>query len=48
MTEIASATKDINSGTGHFVAGARRSRSAAENLDELSSKLAALAGRYRV
>ncbi|HVC24968.1 MAG TPA: methyl-accepting chemotaxis protein [Acidimicrobiales bacterium] len=48
VSQIASAMNEINAGTGHFVEGARQSQSAAENLDELSGKLAAIAGRYRV
>lgn len=48
MTQIANAMKEINSGTSQFVEGARQSQAAAESLDGLSGKLAALAGRYRV
>ncbi len=48
MTQIAGAMQEISAGTGHFVDGARQSQQAAENLDELSGKLAGLAERYRV
>jgi methyl-accepting chemotaxis protein len=48
MMQIASAMQEISAGTGHFVEGARQSQQAAENLGELSGKLAALAERYRV
>ncbi|HWE58029.1 MAG TPA: methyl-accepting chemotaxis protein [Acidimicrobiales bacterium] len=47
MTQISGAIKEINVGTGHFVDGARQSQSAAENLNDLSGRLAALAERYR-
>jgi methyl-accepting chemotaxis protein len=48
MTQIAGAMQDINDGTVHFVDGARQSQTAAEALNELSGKLAALTERYRV
>lgn len=48
MTQVASVMQEINAGTGHFLDGARQSQAAAAALNELSGKLAALAGRYRV
>ncbi len=48
MIQIAGAMQDINDGTAHFVEGARQSQQAAESLNELSGKLAALTERYRV
>jgi methyl-accepting chemotaxis protein len=48
MNQIAGTMKAINADTGHFLEGARQSQSAAEDLNELSGKLASLAGRYRV
>ncbi len=48
MIQIAGAMQDINDGTSHFVDGARQSQQAAESLNELSGKLAALTERYRV
>jgi methyl-accepting chemotaxis protein len=48
MMQIASAMQEISAGTGHFVEGARQSQQAAENLGELSGKLAGLTERYRV
>jgi hypothetical protein len=34
--------------TGHFLEGAHQSQQAAQNLDELSAKLAEVTRRYRV
>ncbi len=48
MTQIAGAMQEINAGTGHFVEGARQSQRTAETLNGLSTKLAALAERYRI
>jgi methyl-accepting chemotaxis protein len=48
MIQIAGAMQEISTGTGHFVEGARQSQEAAESLNGLSVKLAALADRYRV
>jgi methyl-accepting chemotaxis protein len=48
MEQIASAMQEISAGTGSFVVGSRQSQQAAENLDELARKLAALTERYRV
>jgi methyl-accepting chemotaxis protein len=48
MDQIAHAMKDVNEGTTQFVAGARQSQQAAEDLNELSRLLAGLADRYRV
>jgi methyl-accepting chemotaxis protein len=48
MDQIANAMSDIDAGTGQFLDGAQQSQRAAENLNELSAKLAALTERYRV
>ena len=48
MDQIAGAMKDVNESTTQFVAGAQQSQQAAEDLNELSRRLAALTERYRV
>lgn len=48
MDQIADAMRDVNEGTSQFVAGAQQSQKAAEDLNELSRRLAALTDRYRV
>ena len=48
MDQIAHAMKDVNDGTTQFVAGARQSQQAAQDLNELSRQLAALTEQYRV
>jgi methyl-accepting chemotaxis protein len=48
MDQIAEAMGNIDDGTAHFLEGAHQSQRAAENLNELSAKLAALTDRYRV
>ena len=48
MDQIASAMKDMYESTAQFVAGARQSQQAAEDLNSLSAELAALTERYRV
>lgn len=48
MDEIAQQMGNIDSGTAQFLEGAQQSQRAAENLNELSAKLAALTDRYRV
>jgi methyl-accepting chemotaxis protein len=48
MIQIAAAMQEINAGTSHFVEGAEQSQRAAQDLDDLSGKLAALTERYRV
>lgn len=48
MDQIADAMRDVNDGTTQFVAGARQSQQAAEDLDTLSENLAALTDRYRL
>jgi methyl-accepting chemotaxis protein len=48
MDEIAQAMGSVDTGTVHFLKGAQGSQVAAENLNELASKLAALTERYRV
>jgi methyl-accepting chemotaxis protein len=48
MDQIAHAMSDVNEGTAQFVAGAQQSQKAAEDLNELSGRLASLTERYRV
>jgi methyl-accepting chemotaxis protein len=48
MDQIAQAMRSVNDQTTQFLTGAQQSQSAAEDLNELSSKLAALTERYRV
>ncbi|MGH2874124.1 MAG: methyl-accepting chemotaxis protein, partial [Solirubrobacteraceae bacterium] len=48
MDQIAEAMGNIESGTTQFLEGAQQSQVAAEALNELSAKLAALTDRYRV
>jgi methyl-accepting chemotaxis protein len=48
MDQIAHAMKDVNESVAQFVAAARHSEQAAEDLNELSSQLAALTERYRL
>lgn len=48
MDEIAGAMGSIDQGTAQFLEGANQSQVAAETLNELSAKLAALVERYRV
>jgi methyl-accepting chemotaxis protein len=48
IDQIARSMQSIDEGTGQFVDGARRSEQAAEDLNELSGRLAALTERYRV
>ena len=48
MDQIAEAMSNIDDGTTQFLDGAQQSQRAAENLDQLSVTLAALADRYRV
>jgi methyl-accepting chemotaxis protein len=48
MDQIAEAMGEIDDGTAQFLEGAQQSQRAAENLNELSAKLAALTDRYRV
>jgi len=48
MDEIAGAMGSIDQGTAQFLEGAHQSQVAAETLNELSAKLAALVERYRV
>jgi methyl-accepting chemotaxis protein len=48
MDQIADAMTNIDNGTSQFVEGAHQSQRAAENLNELSAKLASLTDRYRV
>jgi methyl-accepting chemotaxis protein len=48
LNGIAATMKDISAGTRHFVSGAQQSQAAAQSLEGLSTKLAALANRYRL
>jgi len=48
MDQIAEAMGNIDDGTAQFLEGAQQSQRAAENLNELSAKLAALTDRYQV
>jgi methyl-accepting chemotaxis protein len=48
MDQIAEAMNHIDGGTAQFVDGAHQSQIAAESLNELAGKLAALTERYRV
>ncbi|MGH2914626.1 MAG: methyl-accepting chemotaxis protein [Solirubrobacteraceae bacterium] len=48
MDQIAEAMAHIDGGTSQFLEGAQQSQLAAESLNELSAKLAALTDRYRV
>ena len=48
MDQIAESMSDIDAGTTHFLDGAQQSQRAAESLNVLSAKLAALTDRYRV
>jgi methyl-accepting chemotaxis protein len=48
MDQIAQAMSKVSDQTTQFLTGAQRSQSAAQDLNELSSKLAALTERYRV
>jgi methyl-accepting chemotaxis protein len=48
MDQIADSMSSIEEGTAQFLDGARQSQTAAQNLNELSLKLAALTERYRI
>jgi methyl-accepting chemotaxis protein len=48
MDDIAASMSSIEDGTTQFLDGAHQSQSAAQNLQDLSVKLAALTERYRV
>jgi methyl-accepting chemotaxis protein len=48
MDEIAESMNSIETGTAQFLDGAHSSKVAAQNLNELAAKLAALTERYRV
>ena len=48
MDQIAAAMRDMYESTAQFVAGARQSQQAAEDLNALSGQLAVLTERYRV
>ena len=48
MDQIAESMSEIESGTTQFLDGAQQSQRAAENLNQLSAKLASLTERYRV
>jgi methyl-accepting chemotaxis protein len=48
MDQIAVAMSDIDAGTSQFLEGAHQSQRAAENLNGLAAKLAALTDRYQV
>jgi len=48
MDQVARAMKDLSEGTTQFVAGARQSELAAEDLSRLAQQLTSVTERYRV
>jgi methyl-accepting chemotaxis protein len=48
MDQVAVAMKDLSESTSQFVAGARQSELAAEDLNRLAQQLTSITERYRV